>query len=105
MLEGTAYLPELIRRCGVRSGRAVYLVPTKEFQLKHYQKRTWIQGILDQCRDPDQAYANWMERDYLFGREILRRAETYGYRTIEVDGRVGIEERLEEIGTHFGLLG
>jgi len=104
LLEGTAYLPELIHRCGVGPGRALYMVPTKKFQLKHYQKRTWIQGILEQCRDPEQAYANWMERDYLFGREILRQAEKYDYLSIEVDGRMGIEERLEEIGTHFGLL-
>jgi 2-phosphoglycerate kinase len=103
LLEGTAYLPELIHRCGVGPGRALYMVPTKEFQLKHYQKRTWIQRILNQCRDPEQAYANWMERDYLFGREILRQAEKFGYRTIEVDGRLGLEEQLEEVGKHFGL--
>jgi 2-phosphoglycerate kinase len=103
LLEGTAYLPELIHRCGVGPGRALYMVPTKEFQLKHYQKRTWIQRILNQCRDPEQAYANWMERDYLFGREILRQAEKFGYRTIEVDGRLGLEEQLEEVRKHFGL--
>jgi 2-phosphoglycerate kinase len=80
LLEGTAYLPELFHSCGVDPGRALYMVPTKQFQLKHYQKRTWIQRILNQCRDPEQAYAKWMERDYLFGREILRQAEKFGYR-------------------------
>lgn len=103
LLEGTAYLPGLMRRCGVEQSRAVYMVPTREFQLEHYRKRTWIKGILAHCRDPEQAFANWMERDHLFGQEILRRARRFNYRTILVDGEAGVEDNLGMVGRHFGL--
>lgn len=103
LLEGTAYLPGLIHGCGVGQDRALYMVPTREFQLEHYQKRTWIKGILEQCRDPEQAYAHWMERDHLFGQEILRQAKRYKYRTLLVDGTRGVNENLRIVGSHFGL--
>jgi hypothetical protein len=104
ILEGAAYLPELIKKCEVDPKRALFLVPTRAFQLHHYAKRPWIQGILRACDDPEGAFENWMGRDHLFGQEILRQAETYGYGTMLVDGKRDIEAQTELVIKHFGLL-
>lgn len=103
ILEGAAYLPELIAQHGADPRRVVYLVPTKEFQLHYYRQRPWIHSILQACTDPEQAFANWMQRDHLFGQEILRQAEAYGYKTILVDGRRTIAEQLAEVEKQFKL--
>ena len=79
-------------------------MPTRAFQLHHYAQRPWIKGILKECDDPEGAFENWMERDHLFGREILRQAETYGYGTMLVDGKTGIDRQTELVIRHFGLL-
>ena len=66
VMEGAAFLPRLIHGWGIAGQHVVFLVPTKAFQIQHYSQRDWVRPILDSCEDPDQAFANWMERDYLF---------------------------------------
>ena len=79
------------------------MIPTIEFQLEHYGQRTWIQSILKDCRDPQQAFKNWMERDKLFGQEMIRQANTHGFRVILVDGSVDIQHQFENIRDQFKL--
>ena len=97
LLEGAAFLPELISRAEVRRDRVLYMVPTLTFQLHHYQQRPWIRGILDQCTDPDQAFANWMLRDHLFGQEVLRQARDYQLAAVIVDGSLSVDEQFKEV--------
>ena len=104
ILEGAAYLPELIEKCQVDRQRVLYMVPTRAFQLHHYAQRPWIQGILKQCDDPEQAFQNWMQRDHTFGQEILRQAKAYGYGTILVDGKENIDVQIERVTRYFGLI-
>ena len=101
ILEGAAYLPELMAEIGVDPKRVLYLVPTKEFQVEHYRKRFWIKYLLNACDDPETAFANWMERDHLFGLEVLRQAEGFEYKTILVDGKMSIDGQFEEIARFF----
>lgn len=103
ILEGAAYLPELLSKYEVNPNRLIYLVPTKAFQIHHYSQRPWIKDILKDCRDPEQAFENWMERDHLFGQEIVRQAETYGFKTILVDGKINVEDQFNFVARHFGL--
>jgi len=103
ILEGAAYLPELIADLGVYSRRVLYLVPTKEFQVQHYCKRSWIKHILNACDDPEIAFANWMERDHLFGKEILQQAAGYGFKTILVDGGISIDAQFKQVAKDLGL--
>jgi len=103
ILEGAAFLPDLIHRYLVNHHRVVYMVPTIEFQFDHYQQRPWIEGLLNECRDPRQAFDNWMKRDELFGREVIRQANLYGFRVITVDGSVDIEAQCRDIERQFGL--
>src|SRR5688572_779580 len=74
ILEGAAWLPELLELNEANPNNLIFFVPTKEFQLHCYSQRPWIKDILKECEDPEQAFANWMMRDHLFGQEILRQA-------------------------------
>lgn len=104
LLEGAALLPELVHPLGVQQERAVFMVPTWDFQMAYYSRRPWIQDILAECSQPQQAFENWMQRDHLFGQEVLRQAAGYGYPTIVVDGSQGIESRLAQVRSTFGLV-
>lgn len=103
ILEGAAFLPELICSFPVRRENVVFMVPTLEFQLQHYSQRPWIQSILKDCHDPKKAFENWMQRDHLFGLEVIRQAEELGYLVIVVDGSVAIQEQFERIKAQFKL--
>ena len=61
LVEGAACLPELVEQVAAAQG-ALWFVPTPAFQRRHYSQRGFIQEILGQCRDPQQAWANWMDR-------------------------------------------
>ena len=101
VLEGAAFLPDLIVQCPVKSSHVVYMVPTMEFQLHHYQQRPWIQGILKECRDPQQAFDHWMKRDVLFGQEVIHLAKASGFQVILVDGSVDIQTQFTVIEKQF----
>ncbi len=103
VLEGTAFLPDLIVHYPVRSSHVVYMVPTMEFQLYHYQQRPWIQGILKECRDPQQSFDHWMKRDGLFSQEVIHLAKASGFQVILVDGSVDIQTQFKAIEKQFRL--
>jgi adenylate kinase family enzyme len=103
ILEGAAYLPELLAQHHANRKCVIFLVPTKEFQLHHYRQRPWINQILKECKNPEQAFENWMMRDHLFGKKILEQARERNYRTIMVNGKQTIDQQYEKIKTHFGF--
>lgn len=103
ILEGVALVPDLIRPYGIAPERAIFMVPTKEFQILHYQQRSWIQHLLQECDDPKQAFENWMLRDHLFGQEVFRQARASNYHTIVVDGKQSIDEQFEKVRDCLGL--
>ena len=103
LLEGAAFLPELVAKVRPQPQRVLYLVPTKAFQIDHYAQRPFIQGILKECDDPERAFANWMERDHLFGQEILKQAQEFGYATIIVDGNRSVEHHFKFVSQYFGF--
>jgi hypothetical protein len=103
VLEGAAFLPELIHQYPLKCAHVVFMIPTMKFQLHHYRQRPWVQSILHECRDPKQAFENWMKRDELFGQEVTRQANANGFRVIVVNGSVNIQEQFEIIKTQFEL--
>lgn len=103
ILEGAAYLPELMAEIEMEPKRVLYLVPTKEFQVEHYRKRSWIKYLLNACDDPETAFSNWMKRDHLFGVKILRQAKAFGFKSILVDGGISIVAQFEQIARYFRL--
>jgi hypothetical protein len=103
VMEGAAFLPSLVHSWGVPAHRTIFLVPTKEFQIEHYSKRPWIKSILNSCKNPQQAFSNWMERDYLFGQEIIRQAPRYNYRYIIIDENSKVDDLYSMVKKHFSL--
>jgi adenylate kinase family enzyme len=103
ILEGAAYLPELLELNEANPNHVIFLVPTKEFQLHYYSQRPWIKDVLKECEDPEHAFANWMMRDHLFGQEILRQAKSRNYKTIVVDGRRNIDQQYQQVKEYFSL--
>jgi len=103
VMEGAAYLPELLRGCYVNAQRVIFMVPTNAFQWEYYQQREWVAHILKECEKPKEAFSNWMARDQRFGQEILRQAEDSNFETILVDGSQSIDEIFERVQVYFGL--
>ena len=103
ILEGAAFLPELVHPFLPKPEQVIFMIPTLEFQLHHYSQRPWIQSILKDCHDPKQAFDNWMQRDHLFGEEVAQKASSYGYPVSVVDGAVDIQGQFERIKTQFQL--
>jgi 2-phosphoglycerate kinase len=103
LLEGAAYLPELLVRNQFDPKRVLYMVPTKSFQVEHYSKRPWIKQILKDCTNPNQAFENWMARDFLFAQEIAKQAKQYGYRVVTVAGNRNIETQYAQVVEYLGL--
>lgn len=101
LLEGAAFLPEMVCHWPVQRENVLYMVPTPSFQLHHYSQRPWISPLLDKCQDPKQAFDNWMKRDELFAQEIARQALALGYAVITVDGSVNIHEQFERVKAQF----
>lgn len=101
--EGAAYLPELLVTAGIPPERAIFMVATWDFQWEHYQQRPFIHGILAQCREPEQAFRNWMQRDYEFGQQTAAAAERLGYAVLTVDGRCSQTETIHRVAEHLGL--
>lgn len=103
IMEGVAFLPELVSAWGVRSNQALFLIPSKGFQIDYYSQRLWIQPILNTCRDPDQAFTNWMERDHRVGLKISQQAESSDYQRIIVDGVRDIDAIYGDVVQHFQI--
>lgn len=103
IMEGAAFLPGLIHGWGVAVQHAIFLVPTKAFQIRYYSQRTWIASILETCKDPGQAFENWMERDTKFGLKIAQQAQSLGYRTLFIDGTKDINLIYSDVNEHFCL--
>ncbi len=103
IIESAALLPELLKELNLEKHRVIYLIPAKEFQVKHYSKRGFKDGVLEKCSKPEEAFKNWMERDHFFGRKVREQAKDLGYKVIDVDGRRSIEENRKLVKSHFRL--
>ncbi len=103
IVEGADLLPDLLQRIDVPMDRAVWMVPTPDFQLRHYGMREWVPAYLRDCPDPEQAFQNWMRRDVLFGKHIGELAASVGGRVIVVENEESLEEAVGIVERHFRL--
>jgi hypothetical protein len=103
IVEGADLLPDLLQRAGVGLNRAVWLMPTPEFQIRHYAGRKWVAAYLHDCPDPEAAFQNWMRRDVLFAEQVRDLAAVEGGRVLVVDGTVSVEEIARVVAGQLGL--
>lgn len=99
--EGAAYLPNLMKSINIPSNRYLSITPTKDFQVSHYSKREWVPYVLQDCSNKDKAFANWMERDALFAKDVQRQCEENGYQSLINNGEREIGELVSQVEVHF----
>jgi hypothetical protein len=100
--EGTALLPDLVASVLGNTRQAVWVVPSPAFQRERYLRRgEWVQAILSECRDPDQAFRNWMDRDITMAQMVADNASERGLALRTVDGRASIAELADWIEQQF----
>ncbi len=97
LVEGAALLPDLVAPHLTGEQTVVYLIPTPPFQYETYARREWIDAILAQCEDPQQAFANWMARDVQFGQWVAETAAACKFPVIHVDGSQTIAQTADYI--------
>ena len=107
------HYPDHVNRCDPHKHPTMYKITRMswdkiwmrpvEFQVQHYSQRAFIQDILKECSEPEKAFENWMQRDHLFGQEILRQAAEFGYRALLVDGEKSLDELYEQLCQHLGF--
>jgi len=104
LVEGTCLLPGDVHALLSRPRQAIWLVPTEEFQRMHYARRgPWVQEVVNQCEQPEQAFQNWMDRDVAFARWVEQSAGELGLRVVTVDGKRTIADNAQMVARHFGL--
>jgi hypothetical protein len=104
LAEGTCLLPDGVQPCLPGPAAGIWLVPTEAFQRGHYPRRgPWVQEIVNQCPDPQQALRNWMDRDVAFAAWLAGRVQALGLELLVVDGQRSIPENARVVAHHFGL--
>lgn len=103
LAEGAGLLPAALHDWGLPPARFVCMAPTRRFRLEKYAQRPWIGHYLSGCSDPDAAFANWMERDALFGEAVCAEAEALGSPAIIVDGTRSVDQTARHVEQLFGL--
>ena len=105
LVEGTCLLPDRVAGLLDNRRRAIWVVPSEAFQREMYPRRgEWVQQILGQCRNPEQALKNWMDRDVAFARWILNRTGDLSLQSMIVDGKASAEENAALVSHHFGFV-
>jgi len=103
LVEGTALLPRQVAGVLAERNRALWMVPTVQFQRGHYSKREWVGEILAQCVDREAAFHNWMERDAGFARWVGAEVNALGLELLQVDGKHTVEDNALAVAAHFQL--
>lgn len=103
LAEGAGFLPNIMKSEHISSNNYICIVPTKEFQIEKYSKRSWIKNYLEGISDQNLAFSNWMERDVIFSEHVLAQAQLLGYKTIVVDGKKSVDEILAIVEYTFRL--
>jgi hypothetical protein len=104
LVEGTCLLPSSVSPLLLRKEHAIWIVPTETFQVAHYPDRgAWVEAILSECADPEEAFQNWMDRDAGFARWVLSKTNELGLKTVQVDGKRTIAENARLVADFFRL--
>ena len=104
LVEGNSLLPSKVAPLIPDRSRALWMAPSAEFQRRMYPQRgEWVQNILSQCRNPDRALQNWMDRDIAFANQITQDVNRLGLMIITVTGERSIAQNLRTVLDHFAL--
>jgi len=105
LVEGTALLPGLVAGLQPERSHAIWMIPTADFQREHYSGRQWARGVVEQCKNPEAAFGNWMERDARFAEWVEAEASALNLQVLKVGGGQTIEDNAAAVAAHFQLCG
>jgi 2-phosphoglycerate kinase len=105
LVEGTALLPRQVARVLASKSRAIWVIPTADFQMGHYPKRDWVRSVISQCDNPEEAFHNWMGRDIRFAKWVEEEASALHLPLLWIDANRTIGQSAEAVATHFQLVG
>ncbi|MEK3805773.1 hypothetical protein MHB63_04100 [Bacillus sp. FSL H8-0547] len=86
VVEGNQLLPSLVLPYLNDKDKAIWLIPTENFQREYYKRRNWIEKVLEDTEDPEMAFNNWMTRDALFAKLVYQKATDLKLNVLQVDG-------------------
>ena len=102
--EGAALMPGLVHGILSDPRQAIWVVPSETFQREIYPKRgDWVDEILSQCSQPEQALRNWMDRDVAFARHVSARSRALALAVLTVDGSRSIDENATIVAAQFAF--
>lgn len=106
LVEGTSLLPDEVSNVLEDTCNGIWLIPTNRFQRAHFPHRgKWVEDILLQCRNPEQASENWMRRDAIFALEIEKKARKKNLNYFWVDEDQSLLHCFELVETYLKLGG
>ena len=104
LVEGNCLLPDSVQPWLSCPEQAIWLVTSADFVRTHYPDRgSWVQDIVNQCIDPQQALQNWMDSEVLFANEVSEHVKNLGLTLLLVDGAQTIAKAADRVEAHFGL--
>jgi 2-phosphoglycerate kinase len=104
LVEGSALLPKEVAGVLSRQSRAIWVIPSADFQRMHYPRRVWALNIVALCNHPAEAFHNWMERDIRFAKWIEEEARALQLPLLRVDGNRTVEENAQAVAIQFELV-
>jgi hypothetical protein len=95
IIEGNCLLPDLVTERFEYPYRAVWIVPTEEFQRKTYPKRPWVPELLKQAEKPDLLLETWITRDKQYNDRVVEQAHARQLAYLEIDGHKPLGATIE----------
>lgn len=102
--EGTAFLPELIKQHKISRKKYLSITPCREFQTNHVRSRNWFDSSVDARSKDDGTLDKWLDRDCYFANEVNLACKKTGYKSIMNDSEKTMEELIDIVSKHFGLM-
>jgi hypothetical protein len=103
LAEGFRLLPRLVRPLLDEPRHAVWLVTTREFRRRAFERRPEAQQFWRRTSEPAAALGRLLERDALFADGVAREAEELGLKAVFVDGSRPMAEVVAEVAEWLGL--
>lgn len=101
VVEGNQLLPSLVQPYLNDNHKAIWVIPSENFQREYYRRRNWIHEVLKNTENPEIAFTNWMTRDALFGKLVLQEAADLNLQIMHVDGSMDISRNFKIMEDHF----
>jgi 2-phosphoglycerate kinase len=102
LVEGVGLLPERIAAVCPDTRCALWLISTPEFRRQAYlQRGPLVRKLLSRCRDPEEAFIRWMERDDRIAGRLATDARRCGLSVLKVNGRQTVEETARRVAERF----